>query len=617
MAIDIPFKASVDTGDGAKSLRSLKQEFKDTQKELDGLTVGSENYISTLKKLGKVKDEIGDLNDEINAFKPEGKVQAFGNVVSGLASGFQAATGAAALFGGENKEIEKTLLKVQAVMAFTEGIKGLVSLGDGFKVLSNVIKSNPIFLIAAIIIAIGSAMYALKDKIAIIGEAFDAMGKALNYVVQKGKDFLDFLGLTSFAATKTTDSIIANNERIKNANNSRYDSEIAAAKRAGKETELIEIAKLNSITKTNDEVIRLLLLRKQANGELSDDEIKKLSELREENKKTYQQILDLSDQYRDKEIEAQKKLNEKAQALLEKRRQDHQKYLDAVADAENAEADKYDALLKKQKEDARHLEAQSYNDARADAQKMLDDYDKDLLAQAELKVVADRNSFNANLELLNLKRDQELENTELTENEKLAIKQKYAQQEKQLTQQQFEGTLTLAKVSNDGMMALSDLYFAVKSANTKKGSAEDLANAKKQFKINKDLSLVSATIMGIQSVIAAYQSGAAVPVAGVVLGPAMAILAGIAAAANIAKISATQFGGGGGGIGALPSAPSGGGVPTINAPRNFITDLNPDGTIKNQSQQNKQPTIKAVVVETDITGSQKRVSSIQESAKVA
>ena len=184
MATEIAFETSVDVGEGAKSLRSLKQEFKDTQKELDGLTVGSEKYVKTLSKLGKIKDDIGDLNAEIKAFSPEGKIQAFGTVVNGVASGFQAATGAAALFGGENKELEKTLVKLQAVMAFTEGIKGLASLGDGFKVLSNVIKANPIFLIVGIVASVGAALFALKDKVSIIGDAFDLLGGIINTVVQ-------------------------------------------------------------------------------------------------------------------------------------------------------------------------------------------------------------------------------------------------------------------------------------------------------------------------------------------------------------------------------------------------------------------------------------------------
>ena len=105
--IDIPFKASVDLGEGAKSLKTLKTEFKEAQMELDGLTSGTEDYVKALQKLGKIKDDIGDLNAEIKAFSPEGKVQAFNSVIGGVASGFQAATGAAALFGGENKELQR------------------------------------------------------------------------------------------------------------------------------------------------------------------------------------------------------------------------------------------------------------------------------------------------------------------------------------------------------------------------------------------------------------------------------------------------------------------------------------------------------------------------------
>ena len=83
MAIDIPFKASIDLGEGGKSLKSLKQEFKDASKELDGLAINSEKYVATLKKMGAIKDDIGDLNDTIQAFKPGQKLRALGNTVIG------------------------------------------------------------------------------------------------------------------------------------------------------------------------------------------------------------------------------------------------------------------------------------------------------------------------------------------------------------------------------------------------------------------------------------------------------------------------------------------------------------------------------------------------------
>lgn len=566
MAVDIAYKASVDIGDGAKSLKSLKQEFKETQKELDGLTVGSEKYVQTLKKLGKVKDDIGDLNAEINAFNPEGKVKAFGTVISGVASGFQAATGAAALFGGENKDLEKTLVKLQAVMAFTEGIKGLTSLGDGFKVLGNIIKANPLFLIVGLVVGIGAAMFALKDKVSFIGDAFDALGKVISTVVQAGKDFLDFLGATDFAATKVADSIIKSNERIKNANSDRYDSEISAAKRAGKETELIEIAKLSSITKTNDAVIAQLKARKLANGELSEDDQKKLDELVKENKKAYNDILDLSDKYNDDKAAKDKAAYEKR---LDENKKGYAKELEAKQKLE-------DDILRIENESALKVKAEL-------EQEFKDKQEADAYQTEQAKLAFD--AANLAFDERKAKRDQE------------------AAEDAQRLQNNF----AVAKASNDSLQGLSDLFFSVKSRNLKKGSAEELAMAKKQFQINKGLSISSAIISGLQGVINA--TNAPFP-----LNIALPIAVGLTSAAGVAKIASTTFNAGASG-GSMPtvSAPTVGSTPTINAPSQSTTSLNPDGSVRSK---NTTPTsIKAYVVETEITGTQNQVSQIENLAK--
>ncbi len=125
-------------------------------------------------------------------------------------------------------------------------------------------------------------------------------------------------------------------------------------------------------------------------------------------------------------------------------------------------------------------------------------------------------------------------------------------------------TADIGNRSLQGLQGLSDLYFMFKSKNLKKGSKEEEEQAKKQFNINKALSLATATISGIQGVQAAYSSGAAVPVYGAVLGPLYAAAAGLAAAANIAKIANSSFDGGNSGNsggGGAPSAPSVSGIP--------------------------------------------------------
>lgn len=579
--MDVALSASVDVGEGAKSLRSLKQEFKDAQKELDGLTVGSEKYVASLQKLGKIKDDIGDLNDEIKAFNPEGKVKAFSTVIGGVASGFQAATGAAALFGGQNEELQKTLIKVQAAMAFAEGIKGLVSLGDAFKVLGNVIKANPIFLIVGLVLAIGTALFELKDKIPLVGKAFEILGDVIKAVVQYGKDILDFLGLTDFKMQGLAESIIKNSERIKTATSDRYDSEIAAAKRAGKETELLEIAKLNAITKTNDAVIAQLRLRAQTEGTLSEEDKKTLDERVAQNKKAYQDILNLSDQYKDHQVENQKKITQTSE-------EEHAKQF---------------ASRKKLNDDAAAMEAAT-NQAKAEF-------------DAANKLAADEQETN---DLLAADEAMQAQTQKyIEEKDKRDARAKQSSDDER---GRISASLQLAQASNNSMMALSDLYFMAKNRNLQKGSAEELKSAKKQFQINKALAIQSAIISGIQGVVNALSAQSVVPEPfGTILKVATAVGIGIAAAVNVAKIASTKFDPGGSGgtisadVGSVASSAPSISAPTVNAPNNSTTQLNPDGTVK-QNDPDRAPAIKATVVETDVTNSQRRVGSIETNAKI-
>jgi len=584
MAEEIAYKVSVDTGSGGKSLKDLKNDFKAAQSELSGLEQGTKAYVAQLAKLGAIRDDIGDLNAEINAFNPEGKVKAFGNVIGGLASGFQAATGAATLFGGSSKEIEKQLLKVQAVMAFTEGIKGLAGLGDSFKNLGNIIKLNPLMLIGTVIVGIGTALFALKDKIGIVGEAFDAIGKAISWVYDKVTAFTDAIGLTSVAFDNANNSIIENTKKATEAINSRYDGEIAAAKRSHKETVYLEIEKSKAILESNKLAIDAINRRRLANGTLNEEDAKALQELQKSNSDAYRNISDSWAAHKDTMAAADLKATEdykKQQA--DRIKASGEAWLKEEALKEQAIAN--DELRQQQASDAEALRVQTSGE-----EWLAED------AAKQARIDAD-------------------EQAQIESSDRIAAaKEANAQKEKDT----INGNLQLAQTSTQGLMALNDLYFTVKRKNLVKGSAEDLAAAKKQFEINKKLSLVSATIMGIQSVIAAYQSGAAVPVAGVVLGPAMAILAGITAAANIAKIAGSQFEGGApnvaGGVGGGGSVPNIN-APSISSPQSGSTRLDASGNVI-PSEQSRTPMIKAQVVETEITGTQKRVSSIETNAKI-
>ena len=82
-------------------------------------------------------------------------------------------------------------------------IKGLIStigsLGKAFITFGLQLLANPIFLLVAAIIAIVVAIGLFLNKLGLIKPIFDAIGKAINFVIQKLKDFADWLGLTNFA----------------------------------------------------------------------------------------------------------------------------------------------------------------------------------------------------------------------------------------------------------------------------------------------------------------------------------------------------------------------------------------------------------------------------------
>jgi hypothetical protein len=180
----------------------------------------------------------------------------------------------------------------------------------------------------------------------------------------------------------------------------------------------------------------------------------------------------------------------------------------------------------------------------------------------------------------------------------------------------------LAKQGIDGVQALSDMYFLFRSQKAQKGSKEEAELAKKAFNVNKALQLATATINGIQAVQGAFATATASPITTVF--PAypfiQAGLAGVLAAANVAKIAASKFdsgASGGGGGGGDVSAP----MPSIPAPPTIATGNNNtnQSTLFDESGQNlgfkqKQPQINvtATVGVDEIASKSNRVSVLEQ-----
>lgn len=619
---DIVIGVKIETGEAAKSLKQLKAEYKDQQQALEGLTVGTAEYVNQLKKLGATKDDIGDLNTTIKSFSPEGKVQAFTTVIGGVASGFQAATSAAALFGDSGKAIQETLLKVQAASGFAEGIKGIAGLKDGFKDLGLVLKANPIMLIASILITLGVILYELKDKVKVIGLVFKNIGDTIGFVIDKIKAFTDWVGISTFAADKANQSIIDNAKKANEAITARYDSEIAAAQRSHKETVFLEIEKSKAILKSNQLVIDAINRRRLANGTLNEEDAKALLELQKKNSEACKNILDSWAKYQDAEIEKGKKANEEykkqladkeatqkasiAKLLEEQKKDDAEKLKNSLALIDEVQKLKDDEVLRLAESEERKLEI-----IRDRQKKELQDvYDKSNKTTEAQKALTDGllvidgvyneavNTLNADKEEKKKQKDKkDIDDAKKIAADKLAT-------EKEL----IDATFQLTRQSVDSAQALTDIGFKNKLEGVKKGSKEEEAILRKQFEVNKAFQIAGAMINGIQGVMAITT----VPDFTLGVASALRIASQVAlTATSIAKIASTKFGGGGGGSISGGSVGAGSQGATINAPSTASTMINADGTVKQQA-----PSQKVYVVESEISTKQKTVATIEENAKV-
>ena len=110
--------------------KSLKGELREIKAELQRMELageaGSQRFIELSLRAGELEDQIGDTNAQIKILASD--TATFDGLISGatgLVGAFTAAQGASALFGGENEELEKVLLKVNAAMAILQGLQAV------------------------------------------------------------------------------------------------------------------------------------------------------------------------------------------------------------------------------------------------------------------------------------------------------------------------------------------------------------------------------------------------------------------------------------------------------------------------------------------------------------
>lgn len=581
----------VNVGEGVKSMKTLKKEFAEMQTELDGLVPGTQKYIDTLQRLGKVKDEIGDLKAEIQAFAgTDAKVAAFGNVIGGVASGFQAAQGAAALLGAESEDVQKALLKVQAAAALADGIKGIAAMGDSLKVASNVAKNmvtqmigletqtklvaaaqrvwnlvmaaNPIMLMVAAVTALVGAAVLLANAFDDSKDATEKYIEANNRAIEQSKETVKSIDNEIIALG----GLKANEKEIIELKRQRYAETLKQAKldalnaqaQAEKDKELSWYQKIGVAVNELNGIEGTRTANEQKNAEKSNALLKEKIDLV---KKTAAEATAFENEQLQKKLDDQKAYNEKAKQLEQERVNDAKAFAREVAAYQ--EQQNKERLQREKEEQAEKDKAE--NEA------------------IEAEIQADYKRFLEDKEKRKLATDKYNEDVKASND---AVKE-------------AEGK------SINAMQGLSNAFFAFKSRAAKGNAAEELKIKKQQFAVDKAFNLARAIQDGIRSV----QAALTIPP------PGGQILAGVnaaIAAGNVAVIAASQFDGGSASIPNVSTAPTGTftqQAPNISTPQNNTTQLNQNGTIQ-------QAPIKAYVVESESAAVTKRVNKLENQSKI-
>jgi hypothetical protein len=597
MATKDTIEIDVNVGEGVKSMKTLKKEFSDMQTELDGLVPGTQKYIQTLQKLGAVKDEIGDLKAEIQAFAgTDAKVAAFGNVIGGIASGFQAAQGAAALFGAESEEVQKALLKVQAASALADGIKGITAMGDSLKVAGNVAKqlitqiigvdtytkivtvstriwnavmaANPIMLIVAGIGLLVAGLYALnkafddnRTEAEKLEDAYQAQKKASEEIVKAIDN-----EITALSGLKE------NEQKILDLRKLRIEQAVKLAKQ-GREAAAAQVAQdekelgfLDELTASVSELMGQEGVRQVLTKNNSIESRKLLNERVSEEKKAEAELSQFENEQRQKKIDADKVAADKYKAIKKQESEDAKAFAREVANYTEQQNKEREDKAKREKEAADKLEAD----------------------ETEKQIQADLKKF------------------EEDKAKRLAATDKYNEEVKASNAAVKDAEYK----SVDAMRSLSEGFFAFKMRAARGNAAEELKIRKQQFAVDKAFNLARAIQDGIRSV----QAALTIPP------PGGQILAGVnaaIAAGNVAKLAASTFEGGGssdvgGGALGLSVGSSFSQAPTLQSGNNQ-TQLNSDGSVNKPIQQQ---VIKAYVVESESAAVTKRVNKLTEQSKI-
>jgi hypothetical protein len=591
------------------NLGSLKSQLKQAQADVQTLSdkfgATSQAAAEAAKKAADLKDRIQDAKALTDAFNPDAKFTSLTRSIGGALDGFQAFEGALGLIGVESEDLQKTLLKVQSAMAFSQGIQGALEAKDSFIQLGAVVKNTFSAMTTASKAFLVGGIGLIIAAVGLIISNYDDWFGASKKVAEQQKVISEQAKEQRENIAKESGEFATLISRLKNTNegskeradlikkiNGQYGTTLKNIKDETKFQEslnkelasYLEYQKAKYLLQKNEEFI-IKNLEKQ-------DELRaKIAKAEKDRDKAIKDGAGQQKRTLEEGITTYVNLNEEADKALEKANETisksnkaleaAEKRFTAYGSAANTAAKNVDKLTNS---GTKYVEqtTDKVDKVEKNNEKEFESYEKleykkaTLLKHSELTL---QGHINETVKL----------QTDAAEHELLILQTK-ATKAAQIDEAAHSKKVELAKAGLSAIAQITELF----------GKKSEKA-AKQAFKIQKAANIASALVTTYQSATAAYASqftplpDPSSPVRG-------AIAAGIAIAsglANVAKITQQKFEGGTPPGNSPPPSDAGGGGTVISPNFNVVGNSG-----LNQLSQLQQKPTKAYVVSGDMTTAQ-------------
>lgn len=532
---------------GSERVESMRTQMRRLREELARLPEGTEEFNKVQRQLGQLKDQVDDLGRGVNTLAGdplERLNNSFGMIGGSLMS---------LDFGGAIQGLNGMASAVGDIKMddITKGIEGL---GTAFLNLGKSLLTNPIFLVAATLTAVGVALY--------------EYGQTMPFVTDETKKL----------AAATHEATVASEKSLK-----AFD---------------LEERKLRALGAAEEDIIKIRKQRTQETLKASVTELKAQQKQLEELQKSYNE----SQQRIGKtmigggltyltQIGLEKLGNAFGLVASDEQVADQTKNIDEL----KGKIAEYEVqileLNKKETEIHEKKVEQKQKEIKTERDKTKFEVEEVTSREGQKLEVARQTGLDLNKVAEDLAKSRAAMELKVDEEKRKAM---------------FEGEKAFQdakyRIAADAVGGLMDLNSALVDSG--------IIDAKKGFQIAKTLGIAQATISTIEGTQNAFTTASASPITTAF--PAYPFIqAGIAAAAGIARIAsirAQQFNGGGGNV-PKPSA-GGGGVGGGATPAPAV-----DLSFLNQGQNKSQP-LQTYVLATNVSNAQEAEQKIKDQSRI-